>query len=142
MMKVDVGSIGCHAKLVFLFLLSYSWCDVGHCHKSPLAVVNPLDIVSEKIFFGSCLNYHELLQLTELPSKFLKKNSPISSITSNLNSSCSESLKQIGSALFSNSSQTKTYAHQSKFKAVAILPSTAIYPQRLFCRELFVIGQF
>ena len=27
------------------------------------------------------------------------------------------------------------------FKAVAILPSTAIYPQRLFCRELFVIGQ-
>ena len=25
--------------------------------------------------------------------------------------------------------------------AVAILPSTAIYPQRLFCRELFVIGQ-
>ena len=26
-------------------------------------------------------------------------------------------------------------------KAVAILPSTAIYPQRLFCRELFVIGQ-
>ena len=30
---------------------------------------------------------------------------------------------------------------QSKKKAVAILPSTAIYPQRLFCRELFVIGQ-
>ena len=29
----------------------------------------------------------------------------------------------------------------SKFKAAAILPSTAIYPQRLFCRELFVIGQ-
>ena len=28
-----------------------------------------------------------------------------------------------------------------KNKAVAILPSTAIYPQRLFCRELFVIGQ-
>ena len=28
-----------------------------------------------------------------------------------------------------------------KEKAVAILPSTAIYPQRLFCRELFVIGQ-
>ena len=28
-----------------------------------------------------------------------------------------------------------------KCKAVAILPSTAIYPQRLFCRELFVIGQ-
>ena len=28
-----------------------------------------------------------------------------------------------------------------KVKAVAILPSTAIYPQRLFCRELFVIGQ-
>ena len=27
------------------------------------------------------------------------------------------------------------------FMAVAILPSTAIYPQRLFCRELFVIGQ-
>ena len=27
-------------------------------------------------------------------------------------------------------------------KAVAILPSTAIYPERLFCRELFVIGQF
>ena len=26
-------------------------------------------------------------------------------------------------------------------KAVAILPSTAIYPQRLFCRELIVIGQ-
>ena len=26
-------------------------------------------------------------------------------------------------------------------KAVAILPSTAIYPQRLFCHELFVIGQ-
>ena len=26
-------------------------------------------------------------------------------------------------------------------KAVAILPSTANYPQRLFCRELFVIGQ-
>ena len=26
-------------------------------------------------------------------------------------------------------------------KAVAILPSMAIYPQRLFCRELFVIGQ-
>ena len=26
-------------------------------------------------------------------------------------------------------------------KAVAILPLTAIYPQRLFCRELFVIGQ-
>ena len=26
-------------------------------------------------------------------------------------------------------------------KAVAILPSTAIYPQRLFCCELFVIGQ-
>ena len=26
-------------------------------------------------------------------------------------------------------------------KAVAILPSTEIYPQRLFCRELFVIGQ-
>ena len=25
--------------------------------------------------------------------------------------------------------------------AVAILPSTAIYPQRLFCHELFVIGQ-
>ena len=24
--------------------------------------------------------------------------------------------------------------------AVAILPSTAIYPQRLFCHELFVIG--
>ena len=30
----------------------------------------------------------------------------------------------------------------NKIKAVAILPSTAIYPQRLFCRELFVIGQF
>ena len=29
----------------------------------------------------------------------------------------------------------------SYFKAVAILPSTAIYHQRLFCRELFVIGQ-
>ena len=28
-----------------------------------------------------------------------------------------------------------------KILAVAILPSTAIYPQRLFCRELFVIGQ-
>ena len=26
-------------------------------------------------------------------------------------------------------------------RAVAILPSTAIYPQRLFCFELFVIGQ-
>ena len=26
-------------------------------------------------------------------------------------------------------------------KAVAILPLTAIYPQRLFCCELFVIGQ-
>ena len=25
--------------------------------------------------------------------------------------------------------------------AVAILPLTAIYPQKLFCRELFVIGQ-
>ena len=29
----------------------------------------------------------------------------------------------------------------NKKKAVAILPSTAIYPQRLFCHELFVIGQ-
>ena len=29
-----------------------------------------------------------------------------------------------------------------KGKAVAILLSSAIYPQRLFCRELFVIGQF
>ena len=28
-----------------------------------------------------------------------------------------------------------------KVMAVPILPSTAIYPQRLFCRELFVIGQ-
>ena len=28
-----------------------------------------------------------------------------------------------------------------KLLAVAILPSTAIHPQRLFCRELFVIGQ-
>ena len=28
-----------------------------------------------------------------------------------------------------------------KPKAVAILPSMPIYPQRLFCRELFVIGQ-
>ena len=27
------------------------------------------------------------------------------------------------------------------FLAVAILPSTANYPQRLFCCELFVIGQ-
>ena len=27
------------------------------------------------------------------------------------------------------------------FKAVAILLSMAFYPQRLFCRELFVIGQ-
>ena len=27
-------------------------------------------------------------------------------------------------------------------KAVAILPLTAICPQRLFCHELFVIGQF
>ena len=27
------------------------------------------------------------------------------------------------------------------FLAVAILLSTAIYPQRLFCRELFLIGQ-
>ena len=26
-------------------------------------------------------------------------------------------------------------------KAVAMLPSMAIYPQRLFCHELFVIGQ-
>ena len=26
-------------------------------------------------------------------------------------------------------------------KAVAILPLTTIYSQRLFCRELFVIGQ-
>ena len=31
--------------------------------------------------------------------------------------------------------------YHCKRKAVAILPSTAIYPQRLFCRELFVIGQ-
>ena len=28
-----------------------------------------------------------------------------------------------------------------QLKAVAILPLTAIYPQRLFCRELFVIGR-
>ena len=28
-----------------------------------------------------------------------------------------------------------------KYLAVAILLSTAIYPQRLFCCELFVIGQ-
>ena len=34
------------------------------------------------------------------------------------------------------------FAHQyHKQMAVAILPSMAIYPQRLFCRELFVIGQ-
>ena len=31
--------------------------------------------------------------------------------------------------------------YSSYFLAVAILPSTAFYPQRLFCRELFVIGQ-
>ena len=30
---------------------------------------------------------------------------------------------------------------QHIFKAVAILPSTTFYPWRLFCRELFVIGQ-
>ena len=35
-----------------------------------------------------------------------------------------------------------TLGQKNFFKAVAILPSTAIYPQRLFCRELFVIGQF
>ena len=27
------------------------------------------------------------------------------------------------------------------YLAVAVLPSTTIYPQKLFCRELFVIGQ-
>ena len=32
-------------------------------------------------------------------------------------------------------------ALKHKEKAVAILPSMAIYPQRLFCPELFVIGQ-
>ena len=36
---------------------------------------------------------------------------------------------------------TKDDFIEQKIKAVAILPSTAIYPQRLFCRELFVIGQ-
>ena len=30
---------------------------------------------------------------------------------------------------------------EQKIKALAILPSTTIYPQRLFCCELFVIGQ-
>ena len=35
----------------------------------------------------------------------------------------------------------KNQRNKCFIKAVAILPSTAIYPQRLFCRELFVIGQ-
>ena len=37
----------------------------------------------------------------------------------------------------------KSYCTPSmlKSKAVAILPSMAIYRQRLFCCELFVIGQ-
>ena len=30
---------------------------------------------------------------------------------------------------------------KSLLLAVAILPSMAIYPQKLFCHELFVIGQ-
>ena len=39
--------------------------------------------------------------------------------------------------------QTNTFQYflGGNLMAVAILPSTAIYPQRLFCRELFVIGQ-
>ena len=34
-----------------------------------------------------------------------------------------------------------SFSLKSFEKAVAILLSTAICPQRLFCRELFVIGQ-
>ena len=43
--------------------------------------------------------------------------------------------------LIFNSNYRTDVTHIIKKKAVAILPSTAIYPQRLFCHELFVIGQ-
>ena len=47
-------------------------------------------------------------------------------------------LKSLGWLLFKKHFKRKLL---QKYKAVAILPSTAIYPQRLFCLELFVIGQ-
>ena len=43
--------------------------------------------------------------------------------------------------LFQDTKKKINAIWNDKGKAVAILPSTAIYPQRLFCRELFVIGQ-
>ena len=95
--------------LAFIFFVILNCITFGSGRRSPLTVVNPVNIVTEQFSAVSCSNYADLSQLKNLSSTIFQQATWLA-----VNSSCAESLLQVVQDLGSSTKKPKEYAYQSK----------------------------